>query len=179
MGAVVIGDIKTRVQVGGDRSRKARDDLLAGDKSVPFIVSRGSSGIPIIIPPVAATCKDSALILCPVNGDSLARDVALCVEVIPGDRDQDDTVANKEGLVSVLDLNPLEFVRIRAGSISEGIIRHAAGHLRDVSVSAVPACGVIRPPGLCWALEDRAVVVEAAELDGSEILRHKESLLPF
>lgn len=179
MRAAKVGRVEVAVEVGGHRSREARDDLLAGDEPVPLVIGRCSSGIPVVIPPVAASGEEAALVLCPVDGDGLSGDIALPVQVIPRDADQNDAVANEEGFVPVLDLDPLELVRVRAGSVSEGVVRHAAGHLWDVSVAAVPACGVVRPPRLCGPLENCAVVVESAELDGSEILRHKGSLLPF
>ena len=179
MGTVVIGRVEVGVQVRGNRGRESGDDFLAGDEPVPLVIGRCSSGIPVVIPPVAASGEEAALVLCPVDGDGLAGDIALPVQVIPRDADQNDAVANEEGFVPVLDLDPLELVRVRAGSVSEGVVRHAAGHLRDVSVAAVPTCGVVRPPRLCGPLENCAVVVESAELDGSEILRHKGSLLPF
>ena len=179
MGTVVIGRVEVGVQVRGNRGRESGDDFLAGDEPVPLVIGRCSSGIPVVIPPVAASGEEAALVLCPVDGDGLSGDIALPVQVIPRDADQNDAVANEEGFVPVLDLDPLELVRVRAGSVSEGVVRHAAGHLWDVSVAAVPACGVVRPPRLCGPLENCAVVVESAELDGSEILRHKVALLPF
>lgn len=135
--------------------------------------------IGVSVPVVAAAGEESALVFCPVDGDGLAGDVALPVQVIPRDIDQDDAVANKQGLVSVLDLYPLELIRLRAGSVSEGIVRHAAGHRRNVASRRRAVICTIVTPRLCGPFENRAVVVEAAELDGSEILRHKGSLLPF
>lgn len=180
MRAAKVGRVEVAVEVGGHRSREARDDLLAGDESVPLVIGGRAARVCVGgIAVVAATRQGAELVLCAVNGDLLAEDPARAVQVVPCDVDEDDTVTDEEGFVPVLDLDPLELVRVRAGSVSEGVVRHAAGHLWDVSVAAVPACGVVRPPRLCGPLENCAVVVESAELDGSEILRHKGSLLPF
>ena len=177
MGAIKVGRVGVAVQVRRNRSREAGDDLLAGDEPIPLVV--GPSRIGVSVPVVAAAGEKSALVFCPVDGDGLAGDVALPVQVIPRYIDQDDAVANKQGLVSVLDLYPLELIRLRAGSVSEGIVRHAAGHRRNVASRRRAVICIIVTPRLCGPFENRAVVVEAAELDGSEILRHKGSLLPF
>ena len=179
MGAIKVGRVGVAVQVRRNRSREAGDDLLAGDEPIPLVVGGRPARIGVSVPVVAAAGEESALVFCPVDGDGLAGDVALPVQVIPRDIDQDDAVANKQGLVSVLDLYPLELIRLRAGSVSEGIVRHAAGHRRNVASRRRAVICTIVTPRLCGPFENRAVVVEAAELDGSEILRHKGSLLPF
>ena len=126
--AVEVGRVLVGVQVGGDRSREAGDDFLAGDEPVPLVIGRCSSGIPVIIAPVASTGEESALVFCPVDGDGLSGDVALPVQVVPRDINENIPVANKERFVAILDLDPLELVRVCARGVSEGIVRHAAGH---------------------------------------------------
>lgn len=85
----------------------------------------------------------------------------------------------KEDFVSVLDLVPLELVRGGAGRVAEGIVCHTAGHLRDVAHAHARDGLRVRPPRLCGPFEDCAVVVEPAELHGSEKLRHRVALLPL
>ncbi|WP_287553996.1 hypothetical protein [Oscillibacter sp.] len=75
MGTVVIGRVEVGVQVRGNRGRESGDDFLAGDEPVPLVIGRCSSGIPVVIPPVAASGEEAALVLCPVDGDGLAGDI--------------------------------------------------------------------------------------------------------
>ena len=135
MGTVEVGRVGAAVQVRGNRSREAGDDLLAGDEPVPLVVGRGSSRVGVPIPSIAAAGEKTALVFCPVDGDGLAGDVALPVQIVPRDIDQDDAVANEKGLVSVLDLDPLELVRVCGGGVPEGLVRLAAGHRGYVASS--------------------------------------------
>ena len=177
--AVLVGGVEGAVQVGRDGSREAGDDLLACDEPIPLIVRRRATRIVVVIPSVAAARQGAALILRAVDRDFLACDVALTVQVIPGARDQDDTVADKQRLIAILYLNPLKLICFGGRSVAEGVVRHAAGHLRDVADAAHVARSRVRPPGLCRARQNGAAFVKSAELDGSEILRHKVALLPF
>ena len=179
MGAVFVRGVQSAVQVRRNRGREAGDDLLTGDEPVPLIVSGRTARILIAVSVCAASSQDAALVFRSVDGDFLACDVALPIQVVPGTGDQNDAVANKERLIIVLNFNPLELICLGGRSVTEGIVCHAAGHPGDVADAAHAARGRVRPPGLCGACEHAAVVVEPAELDGSEILRHKVALLPF
>ena len=77
MCAVEVGRVLVVIQVGGDRGREARDDLLAGDEPVPLVISGRSARVGVSVAVVAAACEDAALVFCAVNGDGLACDIAL------------------------------------------------------------------------------------------------------
>jgi len=110
------------VEVGGNWSREARDNLLAGDEAIPFVVGRcaarvGVAGVAIVV----AACQSAALVLCAVDRDFLAEDPSGAVETVPGNADENDTVADEQCLVAVLDLDPLELIRLRSGRVAKAI----------------------------------------------------------
>ena len=71
---------------------------------------------------VAATRQGAELVLCAVNGDLLAEDPARAVQVVPCDVDEDDTVTDEQRLVAVLDLHPLELLRVVRGRVAEAVV---------------------------------------------------------
>ena len=180
MSAVQVGRVLRAVQVRRDRGREAGDDFLAGDESVPLVVSGRASCIGVrAVSVVASASQDAALVFCSVNGDFLACDVPLPVQVVPGTVDQDDAVADEQRFVAVLDFMPLKLICLGGGGVAEGVVCHAAGHRGDVASSRGSGRGRVVTPRPCRACQNGAVVVEPAELDGSEKLRHKVALLPF
>ena len=179
VGTRLVGGGERGVQIARHRSREAGDNLLAGDEPVPLVIGGRASRICVASPISAATRQNAALIGRPVDGDGLAGDVALFVQIVPGNRDQDVPVADQEGLAAVLDLVPLELVGVRCRGAAECVVCHAPAHLRDVADAAAAIRLHVRTPGLCGPFQYRTVVVKSAELDEAEILRHKVALLPL
>ena len=123
MRAAKVGRVEVAVEVGGHRSREARDDLLAGDESVPLVIGGRAARVCVGgIAVVAATRQGAELVLCAVNGDLLAEDPARAVQVVPCDVDEDDTVTDEQRLVAVLDLHPLELLRVVRGRVAEAVV---------------------------------------------------------
>lgn len=161
--AVVIGCIHARVKVGRYRSRKSRDNLLTGDEAIPLVISRASARISVAcIPIIVAACEQSAFIASAVDGDSFAGNIALPVEVVPRYTHKDNPVADQEGLVAVFNLDPLKPFRLICRGVADGVVRHTAGHPRDVSVSVIAACCVVRSPRFSGPDEGGSVVVKTA-----------------
>ena len=123
MRAAKVGRVEVAVEVGGHRSLEARDDLLAGDESVPLVIGGRAARVCVGgIAVVAATRQGAELVLCAVNGDLLAEDPARAVQVVPCDVDEDDTVTDEQRLVAVLDLHPLELLRVVRGRVAEAVV---------------------------------------------------------
>lgn len=161
--AVVIGCIHVRVKVGRYRSRKSRDNLLTGDEAIPLVISRASARMSVAcMPIIVAACEQSAFIASAVDVDSFAGNIALSVEVVPRYAHKDNPVTDQEGLVAVFNLDPLKPFRLICRGVADGVVRHTAGHLWDVSVSVIAACCVVRSPRFSGPDEGGSVVVKTA-----------------